>query len=322
MEVDDRIFIAGHKGLVGSALVRKLKSKNYSNLLLRTRSELDLTDKAAVENFFKKEKPDYVFLAAAKVGGIHANNVMPAEFIHQNLMIQNNVIHSAYQYHVKRLVFLGSSCIYPKDCIQPIRESYLLNGPLELTNRPYAIAKIAGIEMCWAYNRQYNTQFLALMPTNLYGPNDNYHIEHSHVIPALIRKFHEAKKTNKKYVELWGTGKPRREFMHADDLADACHNIIQLSKSDLDKLMPANLPPIVNVGWGEDISIKELAEKIADIIEFKGEIKFDSNNLDGTLLKKLCCEKMKSIGWLPKIELNIGLEKTYQKFLIDNKVNI
>ncbi|MBU1629164.1 MAG: GDP-L-fucose synthase, partial [Gammaproteobacteria bacterium] len=276
------IYIAGHRGLVGSALVRALQQQGCKNLLMRTHRELDLTDAHAVFHFFETEQPEVVFLAAAKVGGIQANNTYPADFIYQNLAIQTNVIHAAYQAGVKRLLFLGSSCIYPRACPQPIKEEYLLTGELESTNRPYAVAKIAGIEMCWAYNRQYDTQYVAVMPTNLYGPNDNYDLQNSHVLPALIRKLHTAKEQNKKRVELWGTGTPKREFLSVDDLAEACLFLIQLSKEQSAILMPEDRPPIVNIGCGEDLTIQELAVLIAKVVGYQGEIVWDPSKPDGT----------------------------------------
>lgn len=318
MDKNAKIYIAGHRGLVGSALIRNLSARGYTNLLTRRHAELDLSNEPAVECFFAEEKPDYVVLAAAKVGGIHANNTFPAEFIRDNLAIQTNVIHAAYKHNVKRLLFLGSSCIYPRDCPQPIKEEYLLTGPLEPTNRPYAVAKIAGIETCWSYNRQYGTQFLAVMPTNLYGPGDNYHPQNSHVLPALIRRFYEAKMSNAPTVTVWGTGTPRREFLYSDDMADACLHLITL---DDEKFIPLlgqdrndGIPPLVNIGVGEDMTIRELAETIADVVGYKGEISFDTTKPDGTPRKLLDVSYMKSMGWSAKTSLRDGLAIAYADF--------
>ncbi|HKY70084.1 MAG TPA: GDP-L-fucose synthase, partial [Gammaproteobacteria bacterium] len=313
---EHKIYIAGHKGLVGSAITRCLQQKGFDNLVTRTHEELDLTDGKLVEAFFAKEKPEVVVLAAAKVGGIHANNTYPAEFIHQNLAIQTNVIHEAYRHGVKRLLFLGSSCIYPRDCPQPIKEEYLLTGPLEPTNRPYAVSKIAGIEMCWAYNRQYGTNFLAVMPTNLYGPGDNYDLANSHVIPALIRKMHEAKVQGKKEVVVWGTGKPRREFLYSEDLAEACVFLLGLPEKDLGTLVSSpERAPTINVGCGHDQEIAELASLIKDVVGFKGQIHFDSAYPDGTPQKLLEVSRLKALGWHPAFALQEGLAKAYQSFL-------
>jgi GDP-L-fucose synthase len=308
MQKNSRIYIPGHTGLVGSALKRNLESQGYENLICKTKGELDLMDERAVEEFFGREKPEYVFLAAAKVGGIKANNDYPADFIYQNLKIQNNIIHQAYKNGVKKLLFLGSSCIYPRECPQPIKEEYLMTGPLEQTNEPYAIAKIAGIKMCQAYNRQYGTKFISVMPTNLYGPNDNFNPETSHVLPALIRRFHEAKENNQKEVVIWGTGKPKREFLYVDDLADAC---IFLMNNYQDN-------EIVNIGTGEDLSIKELAEKIKKITGFQGEIIHDTAKPDGTPRKLLDVSKLHNLGWQHKIGLEEGVEKTYNWFKENN----
>ena len=319
MDKQAKIYVAGHRGLVGSALMRQLKEQGYTNLVVRTRAELDLTNQAAVESFFADQKPEYVFLAAAKVGGIHANNTYPAEFIHQNLAIQTNVIHQSYMHNVRRLLFLGSSCIYPKDCPQPIKEEYLLTGPLEPTNRPYALAKIAGIEMCWSYNRQYGTQYLAAMPTNLYGPDDNYHAENSHVIPALIRKFHEAKVNKQSTVTVWGTGKPLREFLYSDDMAKACLHLISLPNEVFHQLTEANslegLPPLVNVGYGEDVTIKELAELVATTIGYQGELIFDTSKPDGTMRKLMDVGLLNTLGWQAKVTLGEGLKMAYSNYL-------
>jgi GDP-L-fucose synthase len=310
MEKEAKIYIAGHKGLVGSALVRKLEKDGYSNIITKNHSQLDLIDQKAVEQFFNEEKPDYVFLAAAKVGGILANDTYPAEFIYDNLMIQNNVIHNSYKSGVKRLLFLGSSCIYPKHCPQPMKEEHLLTGPLEPTNSPYAVAKIAGIEMCWSYNRQYETTFIPVMPTNLYGPNDNFDLETSHVMPALIRKFHEAKINNDKSVTIWGTGTPRREFLHVDDMADAC---VFLMNSE-NKTLLKNKKPLFNIGTGKDISISELAELIKDITEFDGDIVYDKTKPDGTPQKLLDVSKIKALNWSPASKLDSGISGTYSWF--------
>lgn len=318
MDKNAKIFIAGHRGLVGSALWRNLEMQGYTNLIGRTRQELELTDRGQVETFFSAEKPEYVFLAAAKVGGIHANNAYPADFIWDNLIIQNNVIHAAYQNGVKRLLFLGSSCIYPKLCPQPIKEEYLLTGPLEQTNRPYAIAKIAGIEMCWSYNRQYKTQYLAVMPTNLYGPGDNYHPENSHVLPALIRRFHEAKQEEKGCVTVWGTGTARREFLFSDDMADASVFLMNLSDDIFVPMLGQDrndgLPPLVNIGAGEDMTIKELAYTVKEIVGYEGEIVFDSSKPDGPPRKFLEVSRLHALGWRMRTDFKTGLAKTYADF--------
>ena len=313
-----KIYVAGHRGLVGSALMRQLAAQGYTNVITRTHAELDLTNQEATRSFFEIERPEYVFLAAAKVGGIHANDTYPAEFISMNLMIQTNVIHSAYKVGVKRLLFLGSSCIYPRDCPQPIKEEYLLTGPLEATNRPYALAKIAGIEMCWSYNRQYGTQYLAVMPTNLYGPGDNYHPENSHVIPALIRRFHEAKINNLPSVTIWGTGNPRREFLYSDDMADACVFLMNLSKDGFGALLGSDesqtgvfMPPVVNIGCGKDLTICELAESVRSIVGFSGDIKFDTTKPDGTPRKLLDVNRLTGANWRWNVELRQGLELSY-----------
>jgi GDP-L-fucose synthase len=342
MKTDSPIFVAGHKGLVGSAITRKLQSEGYSNLILRSHKDLDLMRQAEVEAFFKAEKPEYVFLAAAKVGGILANNTCPAEFIYENLLVQSNVIHCAYTSGVKKLLFLGSSCIYPRDCPQPMKEEYLLSGKLEPTNEPYAVAKIAGIKMCQAYNRQYGTRFISVMPTNLYGPGDNFDLETSHVLPALIRKFHEAKtkelevrggrleakeekqdsvsglkpawaddpptsserseRSSSASVTIWGTGTPRREFLHVDDLADACVFLMNHYEES----------EIINIGVGQDISISELADLIKDIVGFKGPIQYDRSKPDGTRRKLLDVSRLTRLGWQPEISLREGIEKTYR----------
>ncbi|MDB4470703.1 GDP-L-fucose synthase [Deltaproteobacteria bacterium] len=319
MNKNAKIFIAGHTGLAGSALVRKLDSAGYTNLLTRTRAELDLTDQVATERFFQQERPEYVFLAAAKVGGIQANNTYPAEFIHDNLAIQTNVFHASYQFDVERLLFLGSSCIYPRDCPQPMREEYLLTGSLEPTNRPYALAKIAGIEMCWSYNRQYGTRYLAVMPTNLYGPGDNYHLENSHVIPALLRKFHEAKERGEAQVVVWGSGKPYREFLYSDDMADACIYLMGLPEYGFGNLLAADrndgIPPIINVGAGTDVTIGELAELVKQVVGFEGDIVFDLTKPDGTPRKLLDVSLLNREGWNSRITLPRGLKCAYEDFL-------
>ena len=310
MEKDSKIYVAGHTGLVGSALIRKFESDGYSNLIARSHSELDLTRQSEVDAFFESERPEYVILAAAKVGGIWANNTYPAEFIYSNIAIQTNVIHASWRAGVKRLLFLGSSCIYPRDCPQPMKEEYLLSGPLEPTNEPYAIAKIAGIKMCQSYNRQYGTKFLSVMPTNLYGPNDNFDLETSHVLPAFIHKFHEAKIQEKDKVEIWGSGKPYREFLHVDDLADACLYIINLYDGQFDSLINSS-PPIINVGYGEDISIQNLAILIKKITGFSGKIKNDLAKPDGTPRKLLDIKKASNLGWKPATSLEQGIRMTY-----------
>lgn len=314
MNFQDKIYVAGHTGLVGSALVRALRNQGYHNLILKSHAALDLTEQTAVKAFFRETQPDYVFLAAAKVGGIWANDNFPAEFIQQNLSIQSNVITQAKAANVKRLLFLGSSCIYPRDCPQPISEEYLLTGPLESTNRPYALAKIAGIEMCWAFNRQYKTQYLAVMPTNLYGAGDNYDLHTSHVIPALIRKMHEAKMANAKQVTLWGTGTPRREFLFSDDLADACLYLMNLSEAQFLSIVRENQAPIINIGCGEDITISALGELIADIVGYHGKRVFDTSKPDGTPRKVLSVDKMTALGWKAKVSLSAGIAMAYEEF--------
>jgi GDP-L-fucose synthase len=309
MNPDAKIYIPGHRGLVGSAIVRRLQRAGFTNLLTRTSAELDLRDQRAVADFFAAEKPDYVFLAAAKVGGILANNTYPAEFIYDNLAIQLNVIHQSYLNGVKKLLFLGSSCIYPKFAPQPMREEYLLDGKLEPTNEPYAIAKIAGIKMCQSYNRQYGTRYISVMPTNLYGPNDNFDLQNSHVLPALIRKFHEAKEKGQPYVEVWGSGTPRREFLHADDLADACLFLMQTYDDS----------EIVNIGVGEDISIAELAELIREVVGYEGELRFDRSKPDGTPRKLLDVSRLHSLGWQAAIPLREGIEQTYRWYVTQGK---
>lgn len=304
MKKDTKIYIAGHRGLVGSALVDKLTEQGYTNLIARTHAELDLTRQTDVEDFFKQERPKYVFLAAAKVGGILANNTYPAEFIYSNVMVQSNVIHSAYLFGVKKLLFLGSSCIYPRNCPQPMKEEYLLSGYLEPTNEPYAVAKIAGIKMCQSYNRQYGTNYLSVMPTNLYGPNDNFDLQNAHALPALIRKFHEAKVTMQRDVMVWGTGSPQREFLYVDDLADAC--IFLMNNYDSSE--------IINIGVGKDISIRELAMLIQKIAGFEGDLVFDKSKPDGTPRKLLDLSKLSALGWKAKTSLEEGIKKTYEWF--------
>ena len=315
MNKHSKIYVAGHRGLVGSAIMRQLATQGYTNIVTRTHAELDLTNQLSVVQFFADEKPEYVFLAAAKVGGIHTNNTYPAEFIHENLAIQTNVIHQSYKAGVKRLLFLGSSCIYPKDCPQPIKEEYLLTGSLEPTNRPYAMAKIAGIEMCWSYNRQYGTRFLAGMPTNLYGPGDNYDLSNSHVLPALIRKFHEAKIKSELTVTIWGTGKPKREFLYSDDMAEACLFLMTLPDVKFLSLMTDNLAPLINIGCGEDLSIKDLAELVKDIVGFSGELALDNTKPDGMMRKLMDVDKLRNMGWQATTELRSGIVAAYQDFL-------
>lgn len=312
MEKNSRIYIAGHRGLVGSAIRRRLDRGGYSNLLLRTRAELDLRDADAVRRFFAETRPEYVFLAAAKVGGILANNSTPADFIRENLQIQTNIIEAAHLHSATRLLFLGSSCIYPKLCPQPIREEYLLTGPLEPTNRPYALAKIAGIEMCWSYNRQYGTKYLSAMPTNLYGPGDNLDLKNSHVLPALIRKVAEAKRNGVRKLEIWGTGTPRREFLYSDDLAEACIFLMDLPNHIYDSLLSEEEPPLINIGTGEDLTIRELAELISTVLGFEGEFVFDPSRPDGTPRKLLDVSKINALGWKASTSLEKGIELTYQ----------
>jgi GDP-L-fucose synthase len=323
VEKANKIYIAGHGGLVGSALLRKLEADGYTNLLVRTHQSLDLTNQAAVDAFFGEEQPDYVFLAAAKVGGILANSTFPAEFIYENLSIETNIIHSAWKSGVKRLLFLGSSCIYPRQCPQPIKEAYLLTGPLEPTNEAYAVAKIAGIKLCQAYNRQYGTRFFSVMPTNLYGPNDNFDLKTSHVLPALIRKFHTAKNQPKPRgkapsVTIWGTGKPRREFLHADDLANACLFLMNLDEKSFQELTAGQDLPLVNIGWGKDIIIEELAHLIKEVVGFEGKIVFDPSLPDGTPQKLLDISKISELGWKARISLREGIGNTYQWCLKKN----
>ncbi|MFK5985219.1 MAG: GDP-L-fucose synthase [Pseudomonadota bacterium] len=319
MEKDSKIYIAGHRGLVGSAIVRQLKAQGYCRFIFRAHSELDLVNQAQVNDFFAIEKPDYVFLAAAKVGGIHANNTFPAEFIYKNLMIQSNIINAAYHNNVTRLLFLGSSCIYPRAVQQPMREEALLTDILEPTNEPYAIAKIAGIKLCESYNRQYGTDYRSVMPTNLYGIGDNFHPENSHVIPALIQRFHEAKINADSKVKVWGSGKPLREFLHVDDMASACLHIINLDKQSYSNNTQVMLSHI-NVGTGVDCSIKEMAEMIKKVVGFKGELVFDSSKPDGSMRKLMDVSRINALGWKAKIGLEAGLITTYEWFLKQSKI--
>ena len=312
MEPNSRIYIAGHQGLVGSAIHRDLVRLGYRNILARTHEQLELLDEVAVDAFFSGEKPDYVFLAAAKVGGILANNSYPADFIRDNLMIQTNVIESSRAAGVKRLLFLGSSCIYPKLCPQPIKEQYLLTGPLEPTNRPYAVAKIAGIEMCWSYNRQYGTRYLAAMPTNLYGPGDNFDLASSHVLPALIRKTAEAKASGASEVVVWGTGTPRRELLYSDDMAQACCFLMNLDEERFSWLLEEDAPPLINIGTGEDVTIRELAETVARVVGFHGTLVFDETKPDGTPRKLLDVERLHRLGWRHSTTLEQGIQRTYE----------
>jgi len=314
MENNSKIYVAGHRGLVGSAIVRRLEADGYHNILTRTHKQLDLMEQTAVRDFFSKEKPDYVFLAAAMVGGIHANNTYPADFIHNNLTIQSNVIHESYMHGVKKLLFLGSSCIYPRLVPQPIKEEYLMTGPLEPTNSPYAVAKIAGIEMCWSYNRQYGTRFVPVMPTNLYGPNDNFDLANSHVLPALMRKFHEAKEAGEDSVTIWGTGKPKREFLHVDDMADACV-FLMTAPMEGDDLPFSPVRPLINIGAGKDVTISGLAENIREVTRFKGGMNFDAGKPDGISRKLLDCSLLTELGWTAKISLDDGIASTYRWFL-------
>jgi GDP-L-fucose synthase len=312
LEYNSRIYVAGHRGLVGSAIRGSLERQGFHNLLLRTHAELDLADRDDVETFFRETKPEYVFLAAAKVGGILANNIYPADFIRENLRIQTNVIDAAYHSGVKRLIFLGSSCIYPKACPQPIKEEYLLTGVLEPTNRPYALAKIAGIEMCWSYNRQYGTKYLAAMPTNLYGPGDNYDLKNSHVLPALIRKVVEAKAAGQKELVVWGSGKPMREFLYSTDMADACVFLANLDDDKFDAMLSEDEAPLINVGTGTDLTIRELAELVCKVLQFPGNLVFDSSKPDGTYRKLMDSSKINQLGWKAKISLEEGIGLAYE----------
>lgn len=304
MQKDSKIYIAGHNGLVGSAILRSLKSRGYTNITGRTKSEVDLARQSSVEELFREEKPEYVFLAAARVGGIMANHSYPADFIMNNELIQCNVIGSAFENKVKKLMFLGSSCIYPKMCPQPIKEEYLLTGPLEATNEAYALAKISGLKMCQYFNTQYGTRYISVMPTNLYGPNDNFDLKDSHVIPALIRKFHEAKIRDAEYVSVWGSGKPLREFLHVDDLADACVYLMETYEGN----------DFINIGSGKEVSIRELAELVKKVVDYPGSIVFDSDKPDGTPRKFLDISRLRGLGWRPRIDLEEGLKSTYEFF--------
>ena len=317
-----KIYVAGHRGLAGSAIIRRLAREDSASIVSRTRAELDLTDQGAVNRFFAEERPEYVFLAAAKVGGIMANNKCPAEFIHDNLAIQTNVIQAAFKSGVKRLLFLGSSCIYPRDCLQPIREEYMLTGPLEPTNRSYAVAKIAGIEMCWAFNRQWGTNYIAAMPTNLYGPNDNYDLETSHVLPALLRKMHDAKLADAAEVSVWGTGSVRRKFLHSDDMADACVFLMNLPDDVYSPIVHSELrAPLINVGSEEDIAVRELAELTRDVVGFKGRLTFDASKPDGTPRKLLDVSRLAKLGWRPKTSLHEGLLVLYSEYVAVNAID-
>jgi GDP-L-fucose synthase len=314
MELNSRIFVAGHRGLVGSAICRELERRGYTNLIKRTRQQLDLQDVSAVASFFAEEKPEYVVVAAAKVGGILANNTRPAEFIRDNLVIQNNIIEMSRQAGVNRLLFLGSSCIYPKLCPQPIKEEYLLTGALEPTNRPYALAKIAGVEMCWSYNRQYGTKYVAAMPTNLYGPGDNFDLNSSHVLPALVRKVIEAKAQGDPDVIVWGTGAPRRELLYSDDMAEACVHLLELEDTLYESLLSESHPPLVNIGTGEDITIRELAETVCRILGYDGRLTFDTSKPDGTPRKLMDSSRMHALGWKARTSLEDGIRKTIRAF--------
>jgi len=320
INLDAKVFVAGHRGMVGSAIVRNLKARGYVNIVTETRAELNLLNQKQVEDFFAKGSIDQVYLAAAKVGGIHSNNTYPAEFIYENLQMQLNVVHAAHANDIDKLLFLGSSCIYPKAANQPMAEDALLTGLLEPTNEPYAIAKIAGIKLCESYNRQYGTDYRSVMPTNLYGPNDNFHPENSHVLPALIRRFHEATQSNAKEVVIWGSGNAKREFLHVDDMAEACTFVMELPKETINEcteLMSSH----INVGTGVDCSIKELAEAIAKVADFKGELRFDRSKPDGTPRKLLNTEKLKSLGWSSRVELSEGVKDTYNWYVNNNSDN-
>lgn len=315
MDKHSKIYIAGHRGLAGSAIVRELQVQGYTNLVTRSHAELDLEDAATTQHFFEQERPEMLFLAAAKVGGIHANNTYPVDFLMSNLLVEANVCRAAHATNVKRLIFLGSSCIYPRDCPQPIKEEYLLTGPLEATNRPYALAKIAGIEMCWSYNRQYGTKWLAAMPTNLYGPGDNYDLNNSHVLPALIRKMHEAKVSGATEVVLWGSGTPKREFLYVDDLASALVFLATLDDRRYNPLVDRAVCPLINVGTGEDLTIRELAEKIAEVVGYKGNFIQDTSRPDGTMRKVMDVSRIRGLGWQAGISLGEGVKLTYGDFV-------
>ena len=315
MDQNVKIYVAGHRGLAGSAIVRELQRQGYTNLVTRTHAELDLEDAAATMRFFEQERPELVFLAAAKVGGIHANNTYPVDFLMSNLLIQANICRASHATNVGRLIFLGSSCIYPRDCPQPIKEEYLLTGPLEATNRPYALAKIAGIEMCWSYNRQYGTKWLAAMPTNLYGPGDSYDLNNSHVLPALIRKMHEAKVSGASEVVLWGSGTPKREFLYVDDLANALVFLATLDDVRYDALVDPSHCPLINVGSGEDMTIRELAETVADVVGYQGKFVQDTSKPDGTMRKVMEVFRIRQLGWRQGITLRVGISLAYGDYL-------
>ncbi|HLX79273.1 MAG TPA: GDP-L-fucose synthase [Burkholderiales bacterium] len=314
MERGARIYLAGHTGLAGSAILRALERAGHANLLLRSHAELELTDAHAVRAFFEREQPEYVFIAAAKVGGILANQNYPAEFIHQNLAIAANLVHESWQVKARRLLYLGSSCIYPRDCPQPMKEEHFLTGPLEPTNRAYAVAKIAGVESCWSYNRQYGTRFLAVMPTNLYGPGDHYDLETSHVLPALMRKIHEAKRRGERRVTLWGSGRPRREFLYSDDLGDACVFLMNLPDAGFASLVAPATAPLVNIGAGSDQTIAELAKLVAEVVGYEGEFVYDASKPDGTPRKLLDASRMTALGWKPEVNLRRGVARAYADF--------
>lgn len=314
MDKQAKIYVAGHRGLAGSAIVRELQRQGYTNLVTRTHAELDLENATETQQFFNQERPEIVFLAAAKVGGIHANNTLPVDFLMSNLLIEANICRAAHASKVNRLIFLGSSCIYPRDCPQPIKEEYLLTGPLEATNRPYALAKIAGIEMCWSYNRQYGTKWLAAMPTNLYGPGDNYDLNNSHVLPALIRKMHEAKVAKVSEVVLWGSGTPKREFLYVDDLANALVFLATLEAPRYDTLVTPTQCPLINVGTGEDLTIRALAEIVAEVVGFQGKFVQDTSKPDGTMRKVMDVSKIRALGWMPTVALPEGVALAYQDF--------
>ncbi len=315
MNKDAKIYVAGHRGLAGSAIMRELRRQGYTNIVTRTHAELDLEDAAATLQFFEQQRPELVFLAAAKVGGIHANNIYPVDFLMGNLLIEANICRAAHATNINRLIFLGSSCIYPRDCPQPIKEEYLLTGPLEATNRPYALAKIAGIEMCWSYNRQYGTKWLAAMPTNLYGPGDNYDLNNSHVLPALLRKMHEAKVSAAQEVVLWGSGKPKREFLYVDDLANALVYLATLDENRYNMLVEPSRCPLINVGSGEDLTIRELAETVAEVVGYKGKFVQDTTKPDGTMRKVMDVSKIHSLGWKASTSLKEGIKLTYKTFI-------
>ena len=315
MESGARIYVAGHTGLAGSALVRALERAGHAKPIVRRHAELELTDQAAVRAFFAAERPEYVFVAAAKVGGILANNSYPADFIDDNLGVELNVIREAWRTGVRRLVFLGSSCIYPRECPQPMKEEYLLTGPLEPTNRPYAVAKIAGIELCWAHNRQHGTRFLAAMPTNLYGPGDTYDLQNSHVLPALLRKAHEAKRRGERQLAIWGSGRPRREFLYSDDMAEACVRLMRLPAAQFDRLVAPGQAPLINIGAGSDSTIAELAALVAEVVGFRGELVYDATKPDGMPRKLLDSSRIAALGWKPAVALRQGIALAYKDFL-------